>query len=381
MSESEVDPRKASAMCPHGNFPGRCPTCLEQQEPDKEQEPVRFQERDPFDDFLAHIDQGGVRREPTPEERERMDRSLVALGNLFEGAQVRWQLDGAINISLLSGDYIGIHKDIDLSIDADDLESVEKLLEPRGYALFLSSLKDPTQPRGKKMMERVSAARFREAAEKDEATHHPMIARIDARGMIQEGGDLNFIDTHIVRRDEEHRPIGWGGISLPKEWYEPQSVDVKGTRVQISHPAKVAYFKLHGDRVYDQMDLRPLAKSGRLSRADMMTIRELVDQELDSRLKQVEQIFGRILGGVTSEMDQEGVVRLFEEDTFVRGRMNDSLRGQLQELSQIVVQDQKQTFAALQEDIFRIFRVEDMGKGLLEKIQQVEDWMQEDDLR
>lgn len=379
MSETEFDSRNVSGMCPHGNFPGRCSVCKEQQESVEAPEPIRFQERDPFDDFLVHIDQDGVRREPTQKERERMDRSLIALGKLFEGTQIRWQLDGAINISLMSGDYIGIHKDIDLSVDADDLEEVEELLESRGYALFLSSLKDPSQPRGKKMMERVSAARFREAAEKDETTHHPMIVRIDVRGMIQEGGDLNFIDTHIVRRNEEHRPIGWSGVVLPEEWYEQQSVEVQGARVQISHPAKVAYFKLHGDRVYDQMDLRSLAKSGRLSPADMVTMRELINQELNNRLKQAEQIFGRIIDGVTTLTDQEEVMRLFEEDPFIRRRMNDSLREQLRELSQVVVQTQKRTFVDLQEDVVRIFRVKEIGKRLLEKIQQVEDWMQEED--
>ena len=80
-----------------------------------------------------HLD----RRPPTPEEREKMDRELIDLGNLMKDSNVWWQLDGALNISLSEGDYIGVHRDIDVSFLREDIPKLETYLKERGYGLFL----------------------------------------------------------------------------------------------------------------------------------------------------------------------------------------------------------------------------------------------------
>lgn len=123
-------------------------------------ERFKFQERDPFDDFMEHIDQNAERRAPTPEEKQRMDANLIKLGKVFEGSDIKWHIDGALTISLIKGEYIGIHKDVDISIEQGELEKVDGQLERSGYGLFLSYQKDPNEPRGKKIMERVGAREF-----------------------------------------------------------------------------------------------------------------------------------------------------------------------------------------------------------------------------
>lgn len=292
---------KAADMCLHNNFPSSCPKRNEPQETSPELaeaavgEPLRFQERDPFDDFLEHIDRRGTRREPTEQEREKMDKSLVALGKLFEGTGIRWQLDGALNISLMRGDYIGIHKDLDISIEADDAELLENELKKRGYGLFVSSLKDPSEPRGKKVMERVNAKEFLVAAESDHL-RHPMIAVVDERGRIREVGDLNFIDPHIVRRSNGN-PMGWHGVELPEHWGVPTPAHFQGTELMLSHPAKVAYYKLHGTRSYDRTDLKLLAESDAFTLVDVDELEGVMRAEQSARIDRAAKLFDAIFHG------------------------------------------------------------------------------------
>ncbi len=42
-----------------------------------------FQKRDPFDDFMEHIDQDAERRSPTEAEIEKMDKNMIHLGKIL----------------------------------------------------------------------------------------------------------------------------------------------------------------------------------------------------------------------------------------------------------------------------------------------------------
>jgi|GEM_PF-953493 len=232
-----------------------------------------YQERDAFDDFAAHVDQSFERRKPTPEEVRQMDSNLLQLGRIFEGSDVRWHLDGAQNISLLKGEYIGIHKDIDISVEEADMAKFYDALAKSGYGLFLSYPKNPKEPRGKYVMERVEDLKPTE--------NRPdglMIAAIDEKGKIREEG-LNYPDVHLVKRNEQGKPIGWGGIELPEKWFEAHTVELHGVQINLSHPAKVAYFKLHSTRNYDFTDLRALAETGELTPDDVAEIEQTIKAE------------------------------------------------------------------------------------------------------
>lgn len=277
-------------------------------------EQFRHQERPAFfDETVLDQDKGDERREPTDAEREQMNEDMQKLGDIFEGSDVRWQLDGALNISLMKGEYIGVHKDVDLTIDPEDLEKLEQQLFSKGYGLFLSA--EHEDPK-KRKMQWASAGEFREAPEE-----HLMIAAVDEQGKIREGESLNFLDVHLVKRDEEGRPLGFGGVPLPEKWYEPQQTTFQEAEINLSHPAKVAYFKLHGKRGFDQTDLRSLAETGKLTMDDMDEIEGVLEQEFENRKTAVSTIIERIAPNITQDSTAEDIFSALMQDKDVSGRI------------------------------------------------------------
>lgn len=235
-----------------------------------------YQRREPFPDFMEHVDENMMRRAPTPEEKAQMDANIIQLGKLFEGTDAKWHIDGALNISLLKGEYIGIHKDIDVSVEEVDLEKFEKHLATSGYGLFLTYPSNTKQPEGEHMYERVSGKDFLGGRKGG-----LMICAVDESGDIQEQNvkPLNFIDVHPIRRNESGSPLGWGNTELPNKWFEAKNTTFQGQQINLSHPAKVAYFKLHQGRPYDLEDLRTLTETGKLTSNDVDDIERTIMRE------------------------------------------------------------------------------------------------------
>lgn len=129
------------------------------EEQSKIREKYKFQEENPFweEEGISLSENDIERRLCTKKEKEDLDKSIEQLGNLFADADFYWQLDGALNISLYRGEYIGVHKDIDLSIDFRDLEKIEPFLNQKGFGLFLSS---GSRPEKKRVFERIDARRL-----------------------------------------------------------------------------------------------------------------------------------------------------------------------------------------------------------------------------
>jgi len=286
--------------------------------PEKEVAP-NIQERPAFfDDWVLAENKDGTKTDTrialTAEQKGRMNENIVKLGKIFEGSDIRWQLDGALNISLYNissgkGDYIGTHKDIDLSVEDPDLEKLETLLSQRGYGLFLShrNRDDPT----KRNMEQVSAQKFREAE-----PEHYMIAAIDSEGKIREDESLKEIDVHLIKRDQDGNPI-FERITLPKKWFEAQPIDFEGQKINLSQPARVAFFKLHSDRSYDRTDLIALARSGNLSIEDVDEIEQNINNEASSRLSLAGQIIDRVSEKITLGMSPEQIFEAFAKDPMI----------------------------------------------------------------
>ncbi len=94
------------------------------------------QEQSPWETFEdENIDANFERKLATSEQIERMDKSLKELGHVFEGSNLNWRLDGALNISLMNGKYIGNHKDVDISVEKEELAELENQLLKNGYGL------------------------------------------------------------------------------------------------------------------------------------------------------------------------------------------------------------------------------------------------------
>ncbi len=230
------------------------------------------QEINIYEKFKTEIDRHSERRQPSVAERDRMDRDLVALGKLFEGSSLYWHLDGAINVSLQTGDYVGVHKDIDITVELAELQAMDELLHARGYGIFQTSQVDGRE-RGMRSAKRIGAG-----------TYHPReghltIFAIDKNGKIDNSRDLSFIDVHTVRRNEDGEMVGYAGVLLPEEWSQTTEVDFRGYAIRTEHPAEHAYFKLHFGRKYDLEDLKILVKAGKVFSSELDVIQTLVDEE------------------------------------------------------------------------------------------------------
>lgn len=228
-------------------------------------------------DLLA--DDDTERRPCTQEEREELDKSIEKLGDLFMDADFYWQLDGALNISLYQNEYIGVHKDIDVSFDFRELDKVEPFLNKKGFGLFLSSGHNPKK---KRVFERIDAKRLQNNSE----GFQPMILAIDENGAIKYGEEDFGIDTHIIKWNEGGEPIGHRETTIPKEWLTPEVIYFHGRKINCSNPALATYHKLFFTRAYDENDLKLLAQSGKLTLNDV----DLIEQTFNKIIEDIQEV-------------------------------------------------------------------------------------------
>lgn len=334
-------------------------------------ERLDLQECDPFDDFLEHIDQNAERRPPTVKEREKMDANLDKLGKIFEGSHIKWHIDGALNISLLKGQYIGIHKDIDISVEQAELVEVQELLRKKGYGFFLSYPKDPDRPKGAKIMERVDSRGLSEAQ-----SRHLMLAAIDEGGKIQKAETLNFVDVHLIKRDEEGNPTGWGGVKLPSKWFEAHPINFHGREVHLSHPAKVAYFKLHGKRAYDRTDLKALTETRTLTAEDVGDIRQILEQETLAYEREARKLLARVAAKLTPDMSAGDIFRVFVQEPVIAQELG-KIRELLETLSQTLEKASDKSRGATIQSAFEIFNFKMSVEDMRNKLEELARWVEQ----
>ena len=335
-------------------------------------ERYKFQERPQFpDESVLEHDKDDVRRIPKPEEKESMDSNVAKLGKIFNGSDIGWQLDGALNISLMKGEYIGVHKDVDLSVESKDLEKLDTQLIKNGYGLFLST--EHPNDKTKRQMERVGAQQFREAPEA-----HLMIAAIDGQGKIRENEGLNYIDVHLVKRDKDRNPLGYSGVKLPQKWYEPQPKIYQGSEVNLSHPAKVAYFKIHGTRPFDTTDIQKLAGIGDLTLEDVDEISQVFEQEFSARRQIAEGLVEKISTKITPEMSADKIYDAFVGESVIADglKRDERVEKTLRELAKQISETDK-TPEQIKRLSFEIFNVEKSFDDQRLKINNLRSWINE----
>lgn len=251
-----------------------------QPEPEKPKYPEKFkiQERDWFADSRERFTEEmrlKERPEMTEKDKERMDANLKKLGTMMEDFDVNWMIDGALNISIPQEEYVGFHKDIDVSFEGNELKDVEKDLLQKGYGFFHSYRQSGKG--GKKVMERVSADTYKNEIEGKKR----IIAAIDKDGKIKDNVPLNFFEAHVIKRDADGAPLGKGGTKLPEKWLKPREVEFQGVKLNLSHPARVAYYKLHSQlsAPYHMKDLEKLAETRSLTLEDVDDIENVISEE------------------------------------------------------------------------------------------------------
>jgi hypothetical protein len=299
-------------------------------------EQIKIQERAPFDDFLlTHCDQT-QRRSATKIEIEKMDKSLQKLSQIFGQIQTGWSVDGALNISFYKGDYIGVHKDVDISIEPSHLSFIERELEKHGYGLFLSYPKEKNNPGGVKIMERIDSQSFIV-----ENSEHLMVAAIDENGVILKESDLNFLDVHLVNRDQHGLVVGFGGVELPDRWFKPVQQTFRGISVMRSNPIKVAYYKLHDTRSYDIQDLKILTESGVIRQKDVEELSQVCEKEIDIRKLKVSNYLSEIIKKIRNAQvsDVEGAFAMFADDQRINKSL-DRLREAIRKISLLAINPQ-----------------------------------------
>jgi len=268
------------------------------------------QEQPPWEDFTEKIDENFVRKRPAPEVVKRMNGSLEELGQAFEGSSLNWHLDGALNISLMNGagenpdKFIGEHKDVDISVEKDELEATEAQLLKKGYGLFLSRTEDKTK---NKIMRRVGHEDFAESE-----AEHMLIAAIDENGKIRRDKALNFVDVHIIQRDEAGKPLGVAGTPIPEKWVHPQPLDFHGRQINISHPGKVLYYKLHQGRNYDISDAEQLIETGRISEEDIDDIESVCEDEFKANVDRGRKVFESFTNQIRRGMNADEIYNVIK---------------------------------------------------------------------
>jgi len=273
---------------------------------------VWVQAQPPWEDFASvNVDQEAKRKPATPEQVKEMDKRMAELGDAFAGSKLNWHLDGALNISLLAGKYIGYHKDVDVSVEQTELAQLEAQLFDHGYGLFLSSTNNET---GERQLRRVGFRVF-----EDSEKEHMLIAAIDERGKLRDDKTLNFVDVHVVARNEAGEALGCSDVVIPEKWAKPYPVEFNGKQINLSHPGKVLYYKLHQDRNYDLTDIDRLVETGKLSVEDVDDIAAVYEAEFKSNIEKARKYFEPISAKITADMTAEQIAQLFIRTEFQRG--------------------------------------------------------------
>ncbi|MFA6422469.1 MAG: hypothetical protein WCV92_03665 [Candidatus Buchananbacteria bacterium] len=267
------------------------------------------------------------RKPPTPEEIKMMDSTLEELAGLFKDSKVRWILDGAMNISLLSRKYIGAHKDTDISIEKDDVELLEQELFENGYGLFLS-----TEENSSHIMRRVGAHDFAKAN-----PSHLMIVAIDKNGKIHDDVNLNFIDVHIVARNSEGQAISKNGTVLPEKWMEPIKMKLGDKSINVSHPARVAYYKMLMEREYDFTDLDRLAETGSLTADDVDEISVVFQSDFNLGIEKGEKDMAVVFSKMEPGMTADQVFEIFLSIPAIAERINPESESTYRNIAEVYV--------------------------------------------
>ena len=235
----------------------------------------------------------------TPEVREKMDRELIAFGKLMEGSHIWWQLDGGLNVSLrriaTGGDYLGLHKDIDLSIFADDLPRLRDHIESRGYGLFYYSKDDES---GTRKFEEI----LDEEVKPRMGTKMRILAVDRATGNIDVNADLMVAGPIIHYRNNEGQFIGWRGLAYPEKWLTGETIDFKGMTLMLSHPARFIFNKLFYPGKYHDEDLETMVRDMKsISTKDVEDISGVFDQ-LFAKIKQEKEDIETLSDGISRKV-------------------------------------------------------------------------------
>lgn len=243
---------------------------------------ARTEERPFWGEFCGgEVNEAGEYKEPSLEQKEKFKKRVERVSEIFESADFQWYLDGATNISLYRDKQIRDHKDLDMSVFQEDLSKLDELLAGQGFGIFVNYNED-----GKRLMRKVTTEELTMLEKPDLS-----ICKISPDGKIQKETQdpFNFVDLHVHNKDSEgNTVIFYNGETLPKEFFELVKKELpNGKEINLSHPAIVAYHKLHSNRPYDLTDLQRLRPN--LQEKDFQMLKESLEREINKTEKMVRE--------------------------------------------------------------------------------------------
>ncbi len=253
----------------------------------------------------GEIDEVGEYKEPTPEQKEKFEKRIERVSEIFENADFQWYLDGATNISLYKDKLIRDHKDLDMSVFREDLAKLEELLSGQGFGIFINY-----EEKDKGLMKRAKVEELLTLDRPDLS-----ICKVGPGGKIQrETSDpFNFVDLHIHSKDSKGNTIiNYSGTTLPKEFFEPIKKELpNGKKINLSQPAIVAYHKLHSNRPYDLTDLHKLRPN--LQEKDFGMLREALKREIEETERKVREKLQEVWGFLSPMLELTRDPRVISE--------------------------------------------------------------------
>ncbi|MFA6382972.1 MAG: hypothetical protein WCX17_00940 [Parcubacteria group bacterium] len=328
------------------------------------------QQQPPWEDFGDNVDEKGYRKPPKPEDEKKMRQRIVELGELFKDADFKWHLDGAINISLMKGEFIGVHKDVDISVEKAELSKLDDHLGQRGYGLFISYL-----PKGSenKILRRVGAENFEVTT--DEALQ---IAAIDENGKLKQDRELNFIDVHIIKRNEDGVQLSkhGNGVGLPQRWSESQTTEFKSEKINLAHPAEIAYFKLWQERNYDLTDLHKLAESGKLTNEDISEVENIIEKEFIENKKRGKHGMEDVAIEITANMSADEILNIFSKNPIFKSGV-ENWREVFSEFTEKIAESKDKSAEFMFNLGLKFFNEEGRNNIIRQKIKIVRQWIRE----
>lgn len=338
------------------------------------------QEQAPWEDFEENsIDENFERRSPDQEEEKKMNESLKSLGNIFEGSDINWHLDGAMNISLMNKgsdeeqvDYIGVHKDVDISVEKEELEKLEEQLKEKGYGLFLSETEVDENGEKSKVLRRIGYSQFKESE-----NAHPIIMAMDEQGNVHQEEDLNGIDVHIIERNEQGDPLGYSGVTVSEEWMQPQPMTFQGEQINLSHPAKVLYYKLHQNRGYDTTDVKYLLETDTLQEKDLENMEKVFQEEFQANKSRVTEVFREVSSEINENMNKKEIFKAMLKQPELKTRSEQGMEAGLKSLAEKIAESNDKSTESILEQAYKLFQIEEKNNEKMQEIsrmkQQIKD--------
>lgn len=310
----------------------------------------------------AEWDEDKGYKEPTIEQKEKIDIRLNRLAEVMEGADFPWYLDGAINISLYKEKYIRDHKDLDMSIFAEDFNKFDSLLEKQNFGIF-----EKIKREDKELWERIHIV-------KGNTIKEYQAAQIDKRGKFIETDDpFNYIDLHIHSRDKNGNVvINYSGSVLPKEFFKPVKKSLpNGKEINLSQPAIVAYHKLHEGRDYDFIDLKLFRN--KLDDKDFKMLHKVLDQETPESMFQAKEKLKEIWSMLDSGMNKEKIKTTIAKHPNMSSRIkNPKIKTFIKEISEYIFSNSNTDEDAFIKQSFKLLGLEKQFKIKIEQLRELE---------